>query len=109
MSDSREAHLQPGQGCFRNASDTIDFLQTLLKKYPVEKDLWKTKIVGLVIGIKVMQRNHYGASQGASPDRNRERQVDYIGSNAICQARKLSQMPKVASESIIGDINRNDC
>jgi hypothetical protein len=56
-----------------------------LKKYPIEENLRKTEIVGLVIGIEIMQRNNYGTAHHASPDGYRERQMNYIGGNFVCE------------------------
>jgi hypothetical protein len=68
----RKPSLQPGQSYLRNTSDTIDLSEALLEKYPVKENVRKAKIVGLVIGVEIMQRNNYRTSQSVPPDRCRK-------------------------------------
>jgi hypothetical protein len=79
-----------------------------LEKYPVEEHSWKAKIIGLIIRIEVMQGNDYWTSHHASPDGNRERQMNNIGGNSIGELRQLSQVPHISRESAIWDINGDD-
>jgi hypothetical protein len=79
-----------------------------LEKHSIEEYFGKTKVVWLVIRIKIVQRNNYGTSYRTSPNGSGKREMDDIGSNSICQPRQLSQIPHISCESIIRNIDRND-
>src|ERR1700679_1325727 len=89
---------QTSHRCIRDTCDCIHIPETLLQDYAVDNHLRKTKVLGNLIGVEIMQGQHSGTRERSGIDGHRVRKVNQIRLKPGDQQRKLAIVPEISTQ-----------